>query len=116
MPRHSSYIDIARLRLPMVGNFGNINHGDYDPAVVRLHMYEYYHIGRFLYFRFDERNWIPKKALHYYNREWEHLAIPIHQSSEAKRIFFRARGNTRSSFLTGLRNVINLWLNTYSEV
>jgi hypothetical protein len=79
-------------------------------------MYEYYNIGRFLYFRFDEKNWIPKKALHHYNREWAHLAIAIHQGPEAKRIFFRVRDNTMSSFMTGLREVINLWLYTYSGV
>ncbi|KAF8434019.1 hypothetical protein BGX38DRAFT_1221143 [Terfezia claveryi] len=79
--------EIERLRLPVIGKFGHVNPADYDPAVVRLHMYEYYDIGRFLYFRFDEKNWIPKKAIYHYNQEWAHLAIPLHQAIEAKRVF-----------------------------
>ncbi|KAF8433300.1 hypothetical protein BGX38DRAFT_1223200 [Terfezia claveryi] len=76
MLRHANYTEIERLRLPVIGNFGNVNPADYDPAVVRLHMYEYYNIGRFLYFQ----------------------------------------DNTLASFMTGLREVIELWLRTYSSV
>ncbi|KAF8451391.1 hypothetical protein BGX38DRAFT_1183101 [Terfezia claveryi] len=116
MPRRANYTEIERLRLPVIGKFGHVNPADYDPAVVRLHMYEYYNIGRFLYFRFDEKNWIPKKAIHHYNQEWAHLAIPLHQAVEAKRVFFRVRDNTLASFMTGLREVIELWLSTFSGV
>ncbi|RPB18302.1 hypothetical protein L211DRAFT_124634 [Terfezia boudieri ATCC MYA-4762] len=116
MPRRANYENIPRLRLPIIGNFGNVNPGDYDPAVVRLHMYQYYNTGQFLYFRFDEKNWIAKKAIHHYNREWAHLAIPLHQAPEAKRIFFQIRDYTMSSFMTGLKEVIELWLRTFSGV
>ncbi|KAF8433849.1 hypothetical protein BGX38DRAFT_1221702 [Terfezia claveryi] len=103
MPCRANYTEIERLRLPVIGKFGHVNPADYDPAVVRLHMYEYYNIGQFLYFRFDEKNWIPKKAIHHYNQEWAHLAIPLHKPD-----------NTLASFMTDLREVIELWLYTFS--
>ncbi|KAF8441825.1 hypothetical protein BGX38DRAFT_1203680 [Terfezia claveryi] len=116
MPRRANYTEIERLRLPVIGKFGHVNPADYDLAVVRLHMYEYYNISQFLYFRFDEKNWILKKAIHHYNQEWAYLAIPLHQAIEAKWVFFRVRDNTLASFMTGLREVIELWLSTFSGV
>ncbi|KAF8441126.1 hypothetical protein BGX38DRAFT_1204931 [Terfezia claveryi] len=116
MPCRANYTEIKHLRLPVIGNFDNVNPADYDPAVVRLHMYAYYNIGRFLYFWFDKKNWIPKKVIHHYNWEWAHLAIPLHQAVEAKRVFFRVRDNALASFMTGLQEVIELWLCTYCGV
>jgi len=57
---------------------------NYDTGIPHLQLYEYWNLGRFLYFQFDERNWIPKKALNQYNREWSQHQLGLHQAREAK--------------------------------
>ncbi|KAF8457019.1 hypothetical protein BGX38DRAFT_1161604 [Terfezia claveryi] len=48
--------------------------------------------------------------------EWAHLAILLYQAVEAKWVFLRVRDNTLASFMTGLREVIELWLRTFSGI
>src|SRR5437868_104658 len=108
MPRHASFTNIPRLVLPVVVDIGNPN---YDPGVPHLQLYEYWNVGRFLYFRFDERNWIPKRALTQYNREWPHHQVGLHQATEARRIFFWVRDNTQQNFFQGLSDIVSAWLN-----
>ena len=110
MPRRANYTNIPRIALPVVVQFGNGNPAEYDGVLPNLQCYEYNQIGRFLYFRFDDKNWIPKKALGHYNREWVRLQLGIHDGNPAKRIFFQVRDNTMSNFVTGLAEVVNLWL------
>jgi len=66
MPRHANFQNVQGLDLPIVADFGN---PAYDASTSHLQAYEAWNLGRFLYFRFHERNWIPKKALGKYNRE-----------------------------------------------
>jgi hypothetical protein len=107
MPRHASFQDVRAQILPIIVDVGNPN---YDPGVPHLQLYEYWNIGRFLWFRFDERNWIPKKALTQYNREWPHHQLGLHQATEARRVFFRVRDTTQQNFFQGLADVVNTWL------
>ena len=110
MPRRANYTNIPRIALPVVGAFGNYNPAEYDEVLTNLQCYEYYQIGQFLYFRFDDKNWIPKKATGHYNREWVRLQIGIHDVNPVKRIFFQVRDNTMSNFMSGLAEVVTLWL------
>jgi hypothetical protein len=107
MPRHASFYDIGRLDIPTVVDFGNPR---FDPGIPHLQLYEQWNLGRFLYFRFDERNWLPKKAIAQYNREWPHHQLGAHLAIEAKRIFMRVRDNTQQNFFLGLADVVTSWL------
>jgi len=107
MPRHGSFQDVPRLVLPVIVDFGNPN---YKAGISHLQLFESCNLGRFLYFRFNERNWIPKKALNQYNREWTHHQLVLHQARDTKWIFFRIRDSTQQNFLQGLADIINVWL------
>ena len=108
MPYDSNH-HTPRLVLPITMNFGNINPADHDPIVPRVQLYKYYILGKFLYFRFDNRNWGPKIALNQYNREWP-WRVGHQDAQEAKTIFFRVRDKTFSYFMSGLSSVVSLWL------
>jgi len=110
MPRHSSHV-VPRLVLPITVNFGNANSIDYDLSVPPVQLYKYYLLGKFLYFRFDNRNLHPKIALNQYNCEWPRLRVGYQDAQEAKNIFLRARDKTFSYFMSGLSRVVSLWLN-----
>ena len=112
MPRRANYTNIPLIALPVVAQFGNVNPAEYDGVLTNLQCYEYYQIGRFLYFRFDDQNWIPKTALGHYNREWVRLQVGIHDGNPAKRILFQVRDNRMSNFMTGLAEIVNLWLDS----
>jgi len=95
MPRHANFQNVDRLDLSIMGNFGIVQ---YNPNVPNIQLYQYYNVGRFLYFRFDERNCKPKSALQLYNQEWLHHQLGVHLSAEAKRVFFRVRDSTQQNF------------------
>lgn len=107
MPRHASYLDIGQLHIPQINDFGN---PQFDATIPHLQLYETWNVGRFLYFRFDERNWLPKKAIAHYNREWPHYQLGPHLVNEAKRKFLHIRDNTQQNFFLGLASVVTSWL------
>jgi len=107
MPRHGSFQDVPNLVLPVIVEFGNPN---YEAGISHLPLFESWNLGRFFYFRFDERNWIPKKALNQYNWERTHHQLALYQPHDAKSIFFQLRDSIQQNFLQDIADIINVWL------
>jgi len=107
MPWQANFQNVQGPDLPIVVDFRN---PQYDARAAYLQDYEAWNLGYFLYFRFDEWNWIPKKALGQYNREWSNHQLEILLAADAKSLFFCMHDTTQQNFFLGLQDVVSCWL------
>jgi hypothetical protein len=112
MARGAVYKGIAPLLLPRLVNFGiNINPVHFGvPSII---VYEFYLILRFLWFRFDQTNWnayIATKHFFYELPSWNLELQTMSQRRKMKSIYFKVRDLVVNNFLSGLKDIIDLWL------